>query len=103
VTETEATWESDRFVGTSFAYPDEPREPSQEAQQMTRDAVNFVLDVVANSRTSRAALLKLACVRSLFGGGETSQEIAKRFGVSPRAVQQVKKDLRSQFLGRGKK
>ena len=103
MTETEASWENDRFGSTQFEYPNEPQAPSAEAMQMTRDAVNFVLDIVAKSRTPRAALLKLACVRSMFGSGETSLELAKRYGVTPREIQRVRKNLRAEFLGRSER
>jgi hypothetical protein len=104
MTEEQASYEDVRFGSVPFQFPgDEPRAPSQEAIELCKDALNFVMTVVRNSRTSRAALLKLACVHSMFGGGETSQEIAKRFRVSTRAVQMVMKDLRKEFLGRSEK
>jgi hypothetical protein len=102
--EIEGSYEDRRYGSVAFQFPhDEAMAPSTEAIQMTRDAICFVLDIVSASRTAQSALLKLACVRSVFGGGETSQEIARRYRVSTRAVQLVKKNLRSQFLGRAGK
>jgi len=84
-----------------FVYPDEVREQtSKEAIELARDAIGFVVAIVAKSRTGRAALLRLTVVDSLFSGHFPSREIAKRFGVSVRVVQRLRKELRAEFFGR---
>jgi hypothetical protein len=102
--ELEGAYEEHRFGFTSFQFPsDEPMEPSQEAIALTRHALSFITSVVANSRTGKSALMKLALVNSLFGNtGESSAEIAKRFGVSCRSVERCKAELLKEFLVRGK-
>jgi hypothetical protein len=93
-----------RSALVQFQFPaDEPREPSQEAQQMARDAIAFVVDIVSRSRTGKSAMMKLALINSLFDNtGESSSEIAKRFGVSVRAVEKYKAELLKDFLVRCK-
>ena len=104
MTEQQASYEDARFGAAGFEYPDEPqREPSQEAMQMTRDAIGFVLAIVSRSRTGRSALMRLAVVSSLFGNTrESSAEIAKRYGVSRRSVERCKAELPKEFLVRVK-
>jgi hypothetical protein len=103
VNENEGNWESHRFGGTPFVYKanDETKPPSDEAIALARDAVTFIIGIVEESKTPRAALLKLACMNAVLSRwGETSADIAKRFGVSDRAVQQVTKDIKAKFMGR---
>jgi hypothetical protein len=104
MTEIEGAYEDSRYGFTQFQYPDESRRSvTPEAMRMTRDAVAFVVDIVSRSRTGKSALMKLAVVNSLFGNlGESSADIAKRFNVSVRAVENCKAELRKDFLVRGK-
>lgn len=89
LTREQANFAERRSGVTEFAYPDAP-----DPLDIFRQATAFVAGILEDSRTPKAAFVRLAAAKWIFFRKEPASKIAKRLGVSRQRFHRVVRELR---------
>jgi hypothetical protein len=97
VNRQEANFDERRFPPTPFRYPGEVAFAAGVTIgiEIFRQAVEFVAGILEDSRTERAAFVRLAAAKYILFRKEPASKIARRLGVSKRHFHRTVAELKS--------